>query len=461
MPNLPALGTALAMLLPFLPACASDDLPAQIDQAVGSYFTPNAPGASVIVVKDGKTIFRKSYGMADMERQIRNDASAQFRLGSVTKQFTATAILMLAEEEKLAVSDDVRKYLPAFPDKGKRITIEHLLTHTSGIANYTSLPSVRQSLTLDRTVDALIDTFKQEPLGFDPGTRYAYSNSGYILLGAIIEKASGMTYARFVEQRIFVPLKMLDTAYEGHGTSEAPRAVGHSTTATGFRLATPMSMTLPYAAGAIVSTVDDLARWDAAVTAGKLLKPASWQRAFTVHTLANGKTTGYGYGWHLDTMQGSERIAHGGGIPGFSAYAMRLPREKVFVAVLANNDRLPMSTSVVGARAAALAIGKPYPDCKPVLISAAQFDEYAGRYAGEDSAVRTFSREGDKLFMQKGGDPKEEITAGGAGRFCLPNTLVYMEFVQDAAGKINAVTVHQNDRAETSKRVYQAVTGAN
>lgn len=453
MSRLPTLGAVLAMLLHASSACASDDLPTQIDQAVGSYFTPNAPGASVIVVKDGKTIFRKSYGMADMEKQIRNDSAAQFRLGSVTKQFTSTAILMLAEEGKLAISDDIRKYLPGFPDKGKLITIEHLLTHTSGIANYTSLPAVRQSLTLDRTVDAVIDTFKQEPLGFDPGTKYAYSNSGYILLGAIIEKVSGMTYAKFIEQRIFVPLKMADTAYEGHGTSKAPRAVGHSTTPTGFRLATAMSMTLPYAAGAIISTVDDLARWDAAVTAGKLLKPASWQRAFTRYTLANGKPTGYGYGWHIDTMQGSERVAHGGGIPGFSAYAMRLPREKVFVAVLANNDRLPMSTSVVGARAAALAIGKPYPDFTPVAIAPAQFDEYVGAYAGDGNAVRSFIRDGDKLFMQNGDAPKEEVTAYGAERFYLPNTLVHMEFVRDAAGKVDAVTLHQNDRAETSKRV--------
>jgi D-alanyl-D-alanine carboxypeptidase len=451
--NAYTVGAATLMLLQPAFACANDELPAQIDKAVASYFSPDAPGAAVIVVKDGQTIFRKSYGMADMARQIRNDAAAQFRLGSVTKQFTATAILMLAEEGKLAISDDIRRYLPAFPDKGKLITIEHLLTHTSGIANYTSLPVVRQSLTLDRTVDALIDTFKQEPLGFDPGTKYAYSNSGYILLGAIIEKVSGMTYAKFIEQRIFVPLKMLDTAYEGHGTSKAPRAVGHSTTPTGFRLATAMSMTLPYAAGAIVSTVDDLARWDAAVTAGKLLKPASWQRAFTRHTLADGKATGYGYGWHIDTMQGSERYAHGGGIPGFSAYAMRLPREKVFVAVLANNDRLPMSTSVVGARAAAIAIGKPYPDFTPVAIAPAQFDDYVGEYAGDGKTVRTVIRDGDKLFMQNGDEPKEEIAAYGAGRFYIPNTLVYMEFARDAAGKIAALTVHQHDRAETGKRV--------
>jgi CubicO group peptidase (beta-lactamase class C family) len=431
---------------------ASADLHQQIDTAVGAYFKPDAPGAAVIVVKEGKVIFRKGYGMADMAKAVPMDASAQLRIGSVTKQFTSTAILMLAEEGKLSVDDDITRHLPDYPTRGKKISIEHLLTHTSGIANYTSKPSFRANITEDTTVNAMIDTFKDDPLTFEPGSAYAYSNSGYFVLGAIIEKTSGMPYATFIEQRIFAPLGMLDTAYEGHAKGTAPRAAGHTTTPTGYGPSQLMSATQTYAAGAIVSTVDDLARWDAAVVSGKLLKAASWQRALTSHKLGNGESTGYGYGWRMDKMQGSERIAHGGGVPGHSSYVMRLPQEKVFVAVLANNDRLPMSTEVVASRAAAIVIGKPYPDLKPVALAQALLDELAGSYQLDEKTVRTFSRAGDKLFMQRGEGAKVEVVAYGTERFYIPNTLVHMEFERDAAGQISAVTVHQNSRSETSRR---------
>jgi len=435
---LPILGLAAALATP---------VDQQIDAAIAPYFQAGAPGASVIVVKDGKTIFRKGYGMADVAKGVAMDASFQHRIGSVTKQFTSTAILMLAEEGKLALDDDITKHLPDYPTKGKKITVEHLLTHTSGIVSYTGKPSFRAILTQDLAPAALIAVFKDDPLTFEPGTRYAYNNSGYVLLGAIIEKAGGMPYAKFVEQRIFVPLGMADTAYEGYARGKAPPAVGHSTTPTGFRLATPISMTLPYAAGAIVSTVDDLARWDASVTSGKLLRPASWQRAFTPYKLASGEATSYGYGWNIDTMQGSARIFHGGGIPGFSTHVMRLPQEKVYVAVLANNDRLPMSTSVVAARAAAIAIGKPYPDFSPVALAPAALDEFVGKFA-----QRTVTRDGGKLFMQRGDEAKAEIVAIGATRFLVPNTLVYMDFLRDDAGKVNALKLFQNDSVEHHPR---------
>jgi D-alanyl-D-alanine carboxypeptidase len=202
-----------------------------------------------------------------------------------------------------------------------------------------------------------------------------------------------------------------------------------------------------------VSTVDDMARWDAAVSSGKLLKPGSWQRAFTPYTLTTGKKTGYGYGWQIGTLQGSQRIAHGGGIPGFSSYAMRLPQEKVYVVVLANNDSMPMSTEVLATRAAAIAIGKPFPELTPVAMAADKLDEVAGSYQVDEKTIRTFVREGDKLFMQRGDRPRVEVVAYGPDHFYLPNTLIHMAFSRDSNGKVNAVTVHQNDTPQTSPRV--------
>jgi D-alanyl-D-alanine carboxypeptidase len=393
--------------------------------------------------------------MADVGKGIPMDAGAQHRIGSVTKQFTSTAILMLAEEGKLSIEDDITKYLPDYPTNGKKITIEHLLTHTSGIQSYTSKKSFRAGIEQDMTPAMMIDTFKNDPLTFEPGSSYLYNNSGYFLLGAVIEKVSGMPYAQFVEQRIFTPLGMLDTAHEGHERGKAPRAAGHTFRPTGIAPSTRVSMTQPYAAGAIVSTVDDLARWDAAVSSGKLLKPASWQRAFTPYTLTTGKKTEYGYGWQLGTLQGTQRINHGGGIPGFSAHAMRLPQEKVYVAVLVNNDRFPVSTQVIAARAAAIAIGKPYPELKPVVLAADKLDEVAGSYQLDDKVTVAFIREGDKLIMQRTDRPdnKTELVAHAPDRFFMPNTLVHMVFNRDGNGKVSGVTVHQIDSSQTSPRV--------
>ncbi len=170
------------------------------------------------------------------------------------------------------------------------------MTHTSGIVSYTGKPDFGSRAGRDLTVPQVIDYFKNDPLEFAPGSKYVYNNSGYFLLGAIIEKLSGQTYATFVEQRIFTPLKMTHTAYEGSERALILRAAGHKQTKDGDVASTPLSMSQPYAAGALVSTVDDLARWNAAVAAGKLLKTASWKQAFTAYTLTGGKRTDYGYG---------------------------------------------------------------------------------------------------------------------------------------------------------------------
>lgn len=364
-------------------------LAARLDALIAPLYKADAPGATIIVVRDGKPLFRKAYGMADMAKGQPMSADMSLRLGSITKQFTAVGILMLADEGKLAVGDDMRKYLTDFPDKGKVVTIEHLLTHTSGIPSYTGKKEFGSLMTRDMSVAEAIGFFKDDPLEFDPGTRYAYNNSGYFLLGAIIEKVSGQTYAKFMEQRIFVPLGMTHTAYEGHERGTPARALGHTKGMfSGFKASKPLSMTLPYAAGALVSSVDDLARWDAAISAGQLIKPASWQKAFTPYVLASGKSTGYGYGWQVGKMRGLPEIAHGGSINGFSTYAMRLPEQKLYVAVLSNADSGVAQTETVAYKAAALAIDNPYPENKAAAIDPKLLDNYEGSDKTDDKNTR-------------------------------------------------------------------------
>ncbi|MDN2673878.1 serine hydrolase [Janthinobacterium sp. SUN026] len=339
-------------------------LAARIDSEIAPLFKANEPGATVIVTQAGLTVFRKAYGMADVAKGLPMTPDTVMRIASISKQFTATGILMLADEGKLALDDDIQKFLPDYPSGGKRITIEHLLTHTSGIANFTNKPTFEAGMNTDQTVSQMIDSFKNDALQFEPGTRYSYSNSGYFLLGAIIEKVSGLSYAKFVEQRIFVPLGMRDSAYEGHERGSAMRAKGYtrSSAGSGFEPGKAVSMTLPYAAGALVSTVDDLARWDAAVSAGTLLKPSSQQKAFTAHVLADGKSVPYGYGWSVRKMRGMPMQSHGGGIPGFSTYALRLPEKQLYVAVLTNADRGLPGAEMIAVKAATIAVGNGFPE---------------------------------------------------------------------------------------------------
>lgn len=433
-------------------AVSEQALAQQIDSAIAGYFKPGGPGAAVIVTRDGKTILRKGYGLANVEQKLAMQPDMALRLGSITKQFTAVAVLLLADQGKLSLEHDIARYLPAFPADGKHITIAQLLNHTSGVASYTSAPNFQATMDKDFTVAQMIDNFKDMPRDFAPGQAWNYSNSGYFLLGAIIEKVSGQPYADFLAEHLFKPLGMDNTAYEGRERGTAPKVPGYSADGKGFGPATRISMSQPYAAGALVSTVDDLARWDAAISAGKLLKAASWQRAFSATTLPNGKPTNYGLGWQIGKLQGAPSIAHGGGINGFATYALRIPGDKVFVAVLTNADSGLAAPEMIASKAAALAIGKPFPDFKRIALAEQALDDYVGVYRIDDKNERIMRRDGGKLMMQRSGRPPVEIVPYKADGFFLPDTLVSIEFARDAAGKVVDVSVLQNGSAQRALR---------
>jgi CubicO group peptidase (beta-lactamase class C family) len=437
-------------------AAVDKALAARIDAVIAPYYKANEPGATVIVVKDGNVVFRKAYGMADVAKQLPMTPEMSLRLGSITKQFTSTAIMMLADEGKLSVSDDITKFLPDYPSRSKRITIEHLLTHTSGIASYTGKREFGENMAKDKSVEQMIDFFKNDPLDFEPGSKWRYNNSGYFLLGAIIEKVSGMSYAKFVEQRIFVPLGMTSSAYEGYERSPVPRALGHSGTAGNYAPAAPLSMSQPYAAGSLVSSVDDLARWDAAVSSGKLLKASSWQKAFTPYPLAGEAPTNYGYGWMLSKVQGAPVIWHGGSINGFKTSAMRLPGEKLYVAVLSNADSGLVQPEVVSRKVAAIAIGKPYREFTAITLEPKALDAFAGVYKIDDKGKRTFRVENGRLLMERGRGNVALQPFSERG-FFVPNSLDYMEFGRDAKGDVNQVTYHQDDKETVHPRAGTAV----
>src|SRR4051812_31670906 len=251
---------ALPFFLAFAARAAADsnaDLGRYADELFSRAYPAGEPGAAVLIAKDGKVLLRKAYGLANLELDVPMRPDMVFEIASVTKQFTAAAVLLLQERGKLSVNDEITKYMPDYPTHGQRITIDHLLSHSSGIPELDWWPRRRE----DMKVQQIIDLFKDKPLDFNPGEKLSYSNSGYILLGAIIEKASGKRYEDFVEQEIFAPLGMKRSRY-GHRDEIVPGLVAsYDQAEEGYRVAEYFSLSQPYAAGGLLSTVDDLALW--------------------------------------------------------------------------------------------------------------------------------------------------------------------------------------------------------
>lgn len=424
-------------------AAPAPDLASYADRLLSEAYPATGPGAAVLVMQNGKPVLRKGYGLANVELGVPIQPDMVFELGSITKQFTAAAILMLAERGQLSLSDDLTKYLPDFPTHGKTITLEHLLTHTSGIPSYTGLPEWVATRKEHVTPQQIIDLFKDKPLEFEPGEKWAYNNSGYILLGAIVEKVSGKTYEDFVEQEIFKPLGMTRSCYGNNSEIVPGRVDGYDknpSSPSGYRRTDYLSLTQPYAAGSLMSTVDDLARWDEALTDAsgtRLLKPASLERMFTPVDLRSGKSTAYAYGWAVGQYAGRKVIEHGGDINGFTTDILRVPEARLLVVILSNNtgiDNRPLAFQI-----AAKALGQPVEDWPAIALDPKALDEYVGVYRFPDSTpavTRTITREGGKLFSQRSGSQKLEIVPTARDEFFFKEPGTFLRFRRDSQGKI-------------------------
>jgi len=418
---------------------SDDDVVRYADQLFSQTYPAGEPGAAVLVTRGGKVLLRKGYGMANLELGVPIRPDMVFELGSVTKQFTAAAILLLQERGKLSVSDEVTKYLPDYPTHGQKITIEHLLTHVSGVPNYTSLPEWRPRVREEMTVQQVIDLFKDKPLDFNPGEKWSYSNSAYILLGAVIEKASGKTYEDFIEQEIFAPLGMKHSYY-GHQNEVVPgRVSGYDKGENGYTIAEYLSMTQPYSAGSLMSTVDDLALWADALSSEKLLKKASLAQMATPAKLSSGMSTKYAYGQGISDADGPEIIEHSGGIFGFATDLLRIPDQHLLVVVLSNNPGKEPSPETLAYHVALKALGKPWEERKAIALDPAALDEYVGVYRVDPQTIRTILREGDKLFSQRSGGDKHEILAASRDDFFYTDVDNRIHFRRDAQGKITGM----------------------
>lgn len=327
------------LFLMFALAARANDLEQKIDALVRAEMEQgNIPGLSVAVVKEGKPILTKGYGKAHVELDVPATADTVYQLASVSKQFTAAAIMLLAEDGKLSLDNKVKKLLPEAPEAWKDVTVRHLLNHTSGIKSYTSLPTFMTNATRAYSRSEMLKLIYAQPMEFQPGEKWNYNNSAYYLLGVIIEEASGKDYDTFLQERIFKPLGMNSTRLNSKDMLIKGRANGYTRTGKEVRNAVFTHPSQPYSAGALISTVQDMAKWDAALYTEKVLKKSSLDQMWTATRLKNGKTQDYGFGWGVGRIKGHREVGHGGGITGFSTYIGRFVDDKLSIIVLCNLD---------------------------------------------------------------------------------------------------------------------------
>jgi CubicO group peptidase (beta-lactamase class C family) len=328
------IGRAIVLLL-VATSCLAQDA-ARMDEVVQSYVRDKTFMGAVLVARGGEVVLSKGYGSANLEWNIPNTPATKFRLGSITKQFTAASILLLAERGKLTLDDPIKKYMPDAPAAWDTITIFNLLTHTSGIPNFTNLPEYKSLQLVEGPVEKSIATVRNKPLDFVPGEKMIYSNSGYLVLGYVIERVTGASYEKFVTDNIFTPLGMKHSGYDSNTAIIPSRASGYTPSAAGPVNAGFIHMSIPHAAGALYSTTEDLLRWEQGLFGGKLISATSLRKMTTPFK------NDYAFGLIVKTASGRKVIQHGGGIEGFNTFLAYYPDSKVTVAVLANiNGQAP------------------------------------------------------------------------------------------------------------------------
>ncbi len=422
-----------SIIIPFSVSAQRD--PAPYDSLLQSVFPKDGPGGAVMISKAGQVLYQKAFGMANLELNVPMATDKVFRLGSVTKQFTAVCILKLAEEGKLSLEDELTRFIPDYPVMGKNITIAQLLSHTSGVKNYTGLPVFNENLKRqDLSPQELIKLFKDQPLDFDPGSNNRYSNSGYILLGYIIEKLSGKSYGEYVQENIFKPLGMNSSYYDQRTEVIPGRISGYRKGSDRYENSEFLSMTLPYAAGSLLSTTGDLLKWYDGLAAGRVISRASLEKAQTSHKLPNGKETGYGFGWAVGNIQGSKSVMHNGLVNGFFADVIYLPEQQILVTVLSNYENVG-DLDIPAAKLAAIAAGKPY-TFSPVAVTSENLQQYQAVYDNPYDGQRYISNQDGVLMYYFRGGGKTRLIPYGKDLFLLENSLNSLSFQRDDHGSI-------------------------
>ncbi|RZJ01046.1 MAG: serine hydrolase [Brevundimonas sp.] len=437
--------TALVLAAAAAPARAQD--PARMDQVARTAADADEFSGAALVARDGEILFDRGYGFANREWAVPNDGDTKFRLGSLTKQFTAVAIMILNERGLVDLDAPVKTWLPDAPATWDRVTVRHLLSHTSGVPNFTDFDDYGASKTLPATLDSLISRFRDRPLDFQPGEGWDYSNSGYILLTAVVEKASGESYADFVAKTLFQPLGMTDSGYDDPASILTRRAAGYTPGPGGIVNADYVDMSIPRGAGALYSTTHDLLKWEQGLFGGRLLRPAS------LTLLTTPVRNRYAFGLGVAEAGGNTTISHSGGIEGFNTYMAYDPARRLTVVVLGNlNGPGP---DKLGASLLALARGETVTlqaERRAITVAPEALRAYEGVYEMSPTFAITVSVVDGKLVAQATGQGPLQLHPEAADAFFLREVDAQVTFTRDASGAVESLVLHQGGRDGVARK---------
>jgi CubicO group peptidase (beta-lactamase class C family) len=426
----------------------TEDIESKVDAYIRAYEELVHFSGSVLIAKNGKPIFKKSYGNASYEHNVPNTPHTKFRIGSLTKQFTAMAVMMLEEKKQLDVHDKLSRYIPDYPD-GDRIEILHLLTHTSGIPDHTELVDFdRERRVFPHDVAQTIDTFKNKPLEFTPGEKFKYSNSGYILLGYIIEKVAQMPYGEFIEQNILRPLWMNDSGFEKRNEIIEDRASGYCLESDKVIKAEYRDITNAHASGSLYSTVEDLYLWDRALYTERLIGKNALERMFTPFK------DHYGYGWGVVDVFNRKMVGHNGETEGFRANISRFIDGEVCIIVLSNMEHAPIGK--ISIDLAAIVFGEKYsiPEVRQVVtVHPDILRDYAGEYEIKPGFSLTIIEENGRLFCQPTGQDKLEVYPELETVFFLKVVDARISFIRNDNNEVEKLILHQGGKDIPATRV--------
>lgn len=434
--------TCLAQTAP-----SDQEIVSKTDEYMNALARLNRFRGSILVARDGKAIVSRSYGIANFEDAVPNARQTKYHLASITKTFTAAAIVMLQERGKLNVQDSVCKYVAECPAAWQPVTIHHLLTMSSGVPNFTDFPDWLQTRAVASNFAETIARFKDKPLDFQPGEKYNYSNSGYVLLASIIEKLSGKTYEGFLRENIFAPLGMTNTGFDDNKIVIKNRAIGYAREGIRLVRAPYLSTSIVKGAGGLYSTVDDLFLWDQALYAEKLLSKKSLDAMFTIYS------GDFSYGWHNDKHFNRRRAFYAGVQIGFKPSIDRYLDDKVTVILLTNSDDVFINSAIRDL--AAIVFGEKYalPKERPsITLEPKIYDAYAGQYELAPDFILSVTKEGDKLMGEADGR-KFELFPETESKFFVRDYDAQIMFVfeKDAQGQITHLTYNRNQRARKIK----------
>jgi D-alanyl-D-alanine carboxypeptidase len=447
-------GIAFVSALPAAALAQSAASPMKQSAAlVDASIAADGPGATVVVTRRGKVVYSGARGFADLETRKRMTLDTPVRLGSITKQFTAAMVLQLVAEDKLSLDDPISRFFPDFPAPGARATVRQLLNHSSGLMDFTKIPGWmmgEQSLRPNTTAD-LVALIAGRPAVSEPGTRWEYNNGGYVMLGAIIEKLTGMAWHEAVVERIARPLGLHTIRYAGADD----RVRGYSLRDGEYAQARGVHISVAHAAGGLVGSASDLAKWARALHHGRVVTGQLYIEMTTPMRLNDGSSQPYGFGLRVRKIRGRKAFVHGGAGRGLDTDSVYIPSDDVFVAVLSNTDDPKTDPSILTRRLAALAVGQPIPSLARVEVSPASIEALFGIYANDEGPPRRFFTRDGKIFVGLEAEEMEVVAAGNDRFFVADDSTTSFKITRQADGR----HMLEIDRADAAVPVRAVRTG--